>query len=425
MPYTRGAALRKGTVDLSKGFSRRGFLTGALGTVAAAGAGAVLTGCESPQKAAAMAPAVVQFRGAHQAGIATPAQDRLAFAAFDVTTTRRADLIDLLQRWTVAAEKMTRGEPVGSVEGTDESVPADTGEATGLAAANLTITIGFGPGLFDDRFGLAGRRPKALRELPAFKGDELQPTISGGDLCIQACADDSQVAFHAVRNLNRIGFGVTAMRWFQLGFGRTSSTTTSQQTPRNLLGFKDGTKNVNGDEAKDLTSHVWVGSDSDQAWMNGGSYLVSRQIRMGIEAWDRDRIGDQEAVFGRTKVEGAPLTGSHEHDVPDLAAKSADGTPVIPAHAHIRLASPDSNGGVKILRRGYSFTDGVDPLTGQLDAGLFFICFQSDPATGFIPVQRNLATDALNEYIKHVSSAIFACPPGAAAGEYWGQQLFN
>ncbi len=410
---------------MTKGFSRRGFLAGALGTVAAAGTGAALTGCESSPKAAAPAPALVQFRGAHQAGIATPAQDRLAFAAFDVTTTRRADLIDLLQRWTAAAEKMTRGEPVGPVEGIEESVPADTGEATGLAAANLTITIGFGPGLFDDRFGLAGRRPEALRELPAFKGDELVPAISGGDLCIQACADDPQVAFHAVRNLNRMGFGVTAMRWFQLGFGRTSSTTTSQQTPRNLLGFKDGTKNVNGDDARDLNEHVWVGSDTDQAWMSGGSYLVSRKIRMGIESWDRDRIGDQEAVFGRTKVEGAPLTGKREHDVPALAAKAADGTPVIPAHAHIRLASPDSNGGVKILRRGYSFTDGVDPLTGQLDAGLFFICFQSDPATGFVPVQRNLGTDALNEYIKHMSSGVFACPPGAAAGEYWGQRLFS
>jgi deferrochelatase/peroxidase EfeB len=215
------------------------------------------------------------------------------------------------------------------------------------------------------------------------------------------------------------------MRWFQLGFGRTSSTTPSQQTPRNLMGFKDGTRNVNGAAPADLNSHVWVGPDSDQAWLTGGSYLVSRKIRMGIEAWDRDRIGDQEAVFGRTKVEGAPLTGQHERDEPDLAAKAADGRPVIPADAHIRLAAPESNGGAKILRRGYSFTDGVDPVTGQLDAGLFFLCFQSDPATGFIPVQRNLATDALNEYIKHTSSALFACPPGPADGQFWGQQLFS
>jgi deferrochelatase/peroxidase EfeB len=405
-------------------FSRRGFLAGALGTAAAAGAGSALAGCQ-PSKSSAARAAVVPFRGAHQAGIATPAQDRLAFAAFDVTSTSRAELIELLQRWTVAAEKMTRGEPVGAVEGTEHYVPADTGEATGLAAANLTITIGFGPGLFDKRFGLAARRPAALQELPAFAGDELDPRISGGDLCIQACADDPQVAFHAVRNLNRMGFGVTSMRWFQLGFGRTSSTTPSQQTPRNLMGFKDGTRNLNGDSAAELDAHVWVGANSGQSWLTGGSYLVSRKIRMGIEAWDRDRIGDQEAVFGRSKVEGAPLTGKQERDEPDLKATGSDGAPVIPAHAHIRLAAPESNGGVKILRRGYSFTDGVDPLTGQLDAGLFFVCFQSDPATGFIPVQRNLARDALNEYIKHTSSALFACPPGPAEGEYWGQRLFS
>jgi deferrochelatase/peroxidase EfeB len=409
---------------MSAHFSRRGFLAGALGTAAAAGGVGALAGCDSA-KSVASRPALVPFRGAHQAGIATPAQDRLAFAAFDVTSTSRAELVDLLRRWTLAAERMTRGEPVGAVDGSEHYVPADTGEATGLAAANLTITIGFGPGLFDSRFGLAARRPAALRELPEFAGDELDPRISGGDLCIQACADDPQVAFHAVRNLNRIGFGVTAMRWFQLGFGRTSSTTPSQQTPRNLMGFKDGTRNVNGDAPADLNSHVWVGPGSDQAWLTGGSYLVSRKIRMGIEAWDRDRIGDQEAVFGRTKVEGAPLTGQHERDEPDLAAKAADGRPVIPADAHIRLAAPESNKGAKILRRGYSFTDGVDPVTGQLDAGLFFICFQSDPATGFIPVQRNLATDALNEYIKHTSSALFACPPGPADGQFWGQQLFS
>lgn len=409
---------------MSAHFSRRGFLAGALGTAAVAGGVGALAGCD-PSESAASRPALVPFRGPHQAGIATPAQDRLAFAAFDVTSTSRAELVDLLRRWTLAAERMTRGEPVGAVDGSEHYVPADTGEATGLPAANLTITIGFGPGLFDSRFGLAARRPAALRELPRFAGDELDPRISGGDLCIQACADDPQVAFHAVRNLNRIGFGVTAMRWFQLGFGRTSSTTPSQQTPRNLMGFKDGTRNVNGDKPADLDAHVWVGPNSDQAWLTGGSYLVSRKIRMGIESWDRDRIGDQEAVFGRSKVEGAPLTGKQERDEPDLAAKAADGTPVIPADAHIRLAAPESNNGAKILRRGYSFTDGVDPVTGQLDAGLFFICFQSDPATGFIPVQRNLATDALNEYIKHTSSALFACPPGPADGQFWGQQLFS
>jgi len=408
---------------MASGFTRRGFLTGAISTVAAAGAGTVLIGCEK-SPAAASSQSIVGFRGAHQAGIATPAQDRLAFAAFDVTTADRGALIRLLQQWTVAAEKMTRAEPIGAVDGLDQQVPVDTGEATDLAASHLSVTIGFGPSLFDDRFGLAPRKPEALQALPSFRGDVIDDSISHGDICIQACADDPQVAFHAVRNLNRMGFGVVTMRWFQLGFGRTSSTSSAQQTPRNLLGFKDGTRNVVAEDTATMDSHVWVTSQ-EQPWLQGGSYLVSRRIRMTIESWDRDHIGDQENVIGRKKVSGAPLTGVKEHDEPNLSASGADGLPVIPVDAHIRLAAPESNQGRKILRRGYSFTDGVDPRTGQLDAGLFFICFQSDPRTGFIPVQQRLATDALNEYIKHTSSGIFACPPGVGDGQYWGQALFS
>jgi deferrochelatase/peroxidase EfeB len=409
---------------MTGGFTRRGFLAGALGTVAAAGAATALAGCERSPAALAQRSAV-PFRGAHQAGIATPAQDRLAFAAFDVTTGKRGELIALLQKWTEAAERMTRGVAIGAVDGTDQQVPVDTGEATDLPAANLTITIGFGPSLFDARFGLAAHKPVALAPLPGFAHDVIDPARSNGDICLQACADDPQVAFHAVRNLNRLGFGVVSMRWFQLGFGRTSSTSSAQQTPRNLLGFKDGTRNVVGEDSAAMDSHVWVGDSADQEWLRGGSYLVTRRIRMTVESWDRDRIGDQEAVIGRKKVSGAPLTGAKEHDEPDLAATGGDGAPLIAVDAHIRLAAPETNGGAKILRRGYSFTDGADPVTGQLDAGLFFICYQSDPRTGFIPVQRKLAGDALNEYIKHTSSGLFACPPGLADGGYWGQSLFG
>jgi len=409
---------------MTGGFTRRGFLAGALSTVAAAGAGAALAGCDGAQPAEAQQLAV-PFRGAHQAGIATPAQDRLAFAAFDVTTSKPNELVSLLQRWTDAAERMTRGEAIGAVDGTDQQVPVDTGEATDLPAANLTITIGFGPSLFDARFGLARHRPAALAPLPVFAHDVIDPARSNGDICIQACADDPQVAFHAVRNLNRLGFGVVSMRWFQLGFGRTSSTSSAQQTPRNLLGFKDGTPNVVSEDSAAMDSHIWVGDSADQEWLKGGSYLVTRRIRMTVESWDRDRIGDQEAVIGRTKVSGAPLTGIHEHDQPDLSARGRDGAPVIAVDAHIRLAAPETNGGAKILRRGYSFTDGADPVTGQLDAGLFFICYQADPRTGFVPVQHKLAGDALNEYIKHTASGLYACPPGLADGQYWGQSLFG
>jgi deferrochelatase/peroxidase EfeB len=193
------------------------------------------------------------------------------------------------------------------------------------------------------------------------------------------------------------------------------------------MGFKDGTRNIKAEDASDMDDYVWVGAESDQPWMRGGSYVVTRRIRMHIEGWDRDFLQDQENVIGRTKVVGAPLGGRHEFDTPDFHAAGTDGTPVIPADAHIRLASHEQNGGLRILRRGYSFTDGTDPATGELDAGLFFICYQKDPRTQFVPLQRKLGTnDALNEYIEHTSSAVFACPPGVrAAGDYWASGLFT
>jgi deferrochelatase/peroxidase EfeB len=369
----------------------------------------------------------VPFHGVHQAGVGTPSQDRLAFASFDVTTTDREQLRQVLEDWTRAAAAMTRGSTVpGGAEGDPAAAPADTGEALGLPASALTVTVGFGPTLFDDRFGLAGRRPAALEPIPDLPGDELQPQRSGGDLAIQACANDPQVAFHVIRNLARIGSGAVAMRWSQLGFGRTSSTSASQATPRNLMGFKDGTRNLHGEDADAMAQHVWVGDETDQPWMRGGTYLVARRIRMLIESWDRDFLADQEAVFGRTKGTGAPLTGGDEFADPDYAAKGTDGEPVIPAHAHIRLASPENNDGLSILRRGFSYTDGIDEL-GQLDAGLFFIAFQKDPRRQFVPLQRKLGrVDALNEYIKHTGSGVWACPPGLVDdSRTWADQLFT
>ncbi|HTS15772.1 MAG TPA: Dyp-type peroxidase, partial [Candidatus Sulfotelmatobacter sp.] len=170
----------------------------------------------------------------------------------------------------------------------------------------------------------------------------------------------------------------------------------------------------------------WVGAEGEQAWMRDGTYMVTRRIRMLVEAWDRDAYGDQEQVIGRQKVSGAPLGGQAEHDVVDLAALDAQGQPLIPADAHIRLAAPASNASQRILRRGYSFTDGIDPVTGQLDAGLFFICFQKDPRLGFVAIQRQLGShDALNEYIRHTSSALFACPPGLDDGGWLGEGLLG
>ncbi|GAA2453388.1 iron uptake transporter deferrochelatase/peroxidase subunit [Streptomyces mauvecolor] len=393
----------------------------ALGAAAAGGAVAVVKDSGGDAVPAADTGAAVPFHGAHQAGIATAVQDRLHFASFDVTTKDRAELVQLLKDWTAAAAAMTEGKPVGAgaYGGLAEAPPDDTGEALGLKPSRLTLTFGVGPSLFaKDRFGLEARRPEALVDIEQFPGDNLDAARSGGDLCVQACADDPQVAVHAIRNLARIGMGKVAIRWSQLGFGKTSSTTPDAQTPRNMMGFKDGTRNVPGTDAKALDDHVWVGAKDGSDWMTGGSYLVARRIRMHIETWDRTSLQEQEDVFGRDKGEGAPVGKAKERDEPFLKAMKPT--------AHVRLAHPDSNDGVRILRRGYSFTDGTDGL-GRLDAGLFFLAYQRDVRKGFLPIQRSLARhDALNEYIQHVGSAIFAVPPGVRdKDDWWGRGLFG
>lgn len=404
--------------------------------MAAAGvAGAFVAGrASAAEEVTASGPKAYAFRGAHQAGIVTPAQDRLHFAAFDVTTDSREELVALLKAWTDAAERLTRGHgagPVGPTQGSTDLPPDDTGEAIGLPPSGLTITFGFGPGLFrsadgKDRFGLAARQPAALKALPHFPGDMLVAERSGGDLCIQACADDPQVAFHAIRNLARIAFGTASVRWSQLGFGRTSTTSVNQDTPRNLFGFKDGTANVKAEETDDLAEHVWVarGDDAGADWLAGGSYLVARRINMQIETWDRQTLGDQEGFVGRTKDTGAPLSGGGEFTKPDFDMPGHDG-PVIPADSHVRLMHPDFNGGVRLLRRGYNFVDGSNEL-GGLDAGLFFLAYVRNPDTHFIPIQTKMAAqDALMEYLKVTGSAVFAVPPGTRAGGYVGQDLFE
>ena len=355
----------------------------------------------------------------------TAAQDRLHFAAFDVTAATRLELVELLREWTEAAARMTAGELAGPRNEEPLLPPDDTGEAIGHLPSRLTITFGFGPGLFEregvDRFGLAGRRPASLRQFGPLPAEAIDPAISGGDLCVQACSDDPQAAFHAVRNLARIGRGSVVMKWSQLGFGRTSTTTREQDTPRNLMGLKDGTNNIRAEDTEDLDEFVWVG-DEGPAWLRGGTYMVARRIRMVIESWDRTALAEQERTIGRAKYSGAPLTGTGEFDPPDFEARGPEG-PVIDRDAHVRLASGDLLG-TRILRRGYSFTDGFDEVTGQLDAGLFFICFQRDPDQ-FERIQRNLSGDVLNEYIFHTSSAVFAVPPGAAEGTYVGEALLG
>jgi deferrochelatase/peroxidase EfeB len=438
-PRENGAASENGAArendeQGTRGISRRAFFGGAVASAAAGAAlgvtttglaGQAVAGPQASGQIESSAPAdeTYAFYGEHQAGIRTPPQDHLVFMVFDVTTTSASELQVMLAKWSAAIAQYTSGLAVGAVEPERElAVPGDTGEAAGMGANQLTVTVGFAPSMFDERFGWAKYKPAALNDLPAFASDALTPQFTGGDICVQACASDPQVAYHAIRNLARMARTTATTRWTVQGFGRASRSA-DQATPRNLMGFKDGTRNIVSDD--DFAQQVWVGSDSDQQWMTGGSYLVARKIHMLIETWDTDYIGDQHAVFGRTKMEGAPLTGTAEFDTPDFAAKGADGNPVIPANAHVALAAHENNNGTKILRRGYNFTDGIDSV-GRLDAGLMFISYQRDPQQ-FIALQQKLGRmDRLNEYIRHVGSGVFAVPPGlAAAGDYFGKALFE
>lgn len=410
------------------GLTRRGALQSAvalvLGGGAAAGAYRVGAGLERSPLGGR-----IPFHGSHQAGIATPQQAYLHFASFGFDGTRASELRDLLEAWSQAAATISSGKLVSVGRSAVGPGPADTGEALGLEPSSLTVTIGLGRTLFEldgrDRLGLRDRLPAELAPLPPFRGEQLETRLSGGDLCVQACADDPMVAFHAVRMLARIASaGGTRVRWNEIGFLRAAGEPAAI-TPRNLIGFKDGTGNIRSGDRAAMDRHVWVADGDGPSWMAGGSYLVTRRIRIWFDTWDATSLEEQERVIGRRKRSGAPLGGRHELDPVSLGAR-VHGAPVIPADAHIRLASAAVNSGARIRRRGYSFADAVDASDGQLDAGLFFISFQRSVHRQFVPIQHRLAAhDALNMHTAHTGSAVFACPPGAAAGGYVGQTLFE
>ena len=419
----------------AKGTSRRAMFTGAGLGAALAGLAGVAGGraWEASQRPEEAILTVYPFRGDHQAGITTPAQDNMFTAAFDVSTTDVEELKTLLSDWAVAAEQMTSGELVGGQPSSNKQLPPkDTGEAWGYKPNGLTITFGVGKGLFvdaegNDRFGLAARMPAILKEgMPSFSGDQLHAAQSDGDLLVQACSNDAQVCVHAIRNLTRIAFGTAALRWSQVGYGRTSSTSVDQETPRNLFGFKDGTNNIKAEDSADqLNEHLWVqkGDDAAAEWMTGGTYYVARRIHMLAEVWDRLRLIEQEQTMGRDKRYGAPLSianptkSSEEFTAVDYEAKDDKGETLVPADAHIAVVSPEQNQGRRMLRRGYNYTDGSDSL-GLLQTGLFFIAFVRDPRTNFYPIlDRMTKSDALQEYLKHEASALFAIPPGIKKGD--------
>jgi deferrochelatase/peroxidase EfeB len=372
--------------------SRRRFLE--LGGAAAGGAAAGSLGVRLASADGGDGDHAVDFYGAHQSGVVTPPQNHLWFAAFDVTADDLAGLRSLLESWSRTAARLAAGRTAAS---------DDSGETSGLGPARLTVTFGLGPGLFDRRYGLGRLRPPALAELPGLAGDELDSGRSGGDLFVQACADDPAVAFHAARTLSEDGRGAAVLRWAQRGFRSAHANGVS----RNLLGFRDGTNNLDAADASAMRSHVWADSPG---WMRGGTYGVIRRVRIRIEHWDAVERSEQERTIGRRKRDGAPVAGG------------------FPADSHVKQANPRRAGSERerILRRGYSFSDGIDERFGELDAGLFFVCFQRDPRRQFVPIQRRLATgDHLSEYVFHTGSAVFAVPPGAGRGSYVGAPLFE
>ena len=347
----------------------------------------------------------ISFYGEHQAGITTPMQKNIYFVVLDLHSTDKEEVIQMFKDWTDYSSKLVDGELVKKDGSNALLPPSDTGETVGLNPYRLTLTFGVSAD-FLKKMGLEKKRPKEFRDLPPFPKEQLQEKYTGGDIVIQACADDEQVAFHAVRNLVRKARNTVTMKWSQSGFAAIGDR---MSTPRNLFGFKDGTANVT--KEKDFDKVIWTDSDD---WMKGGTYMAVRRIQMFLETWDRTNLQEQEKTFGRYKESGAPFGKKDEFDEVDLA--------LLPVDSHVRLAKEVNK---PIYRRSYSYSDGIVDKTGQFDTGLLFLAFQKNPDS-FVKVQTNLgAQDKMNEYVTHIGSGLFACFAGVKKGEYLGQKLFE
>ena len=386
-------------------FLKKAGIGGAGLALGLSGASAFFANKEQDSKNIADGQEEISFYGKHQSGITTPMQKNIYFVVLDLHTKDKEEIIQLFKDWTDYSEKLVNGDLVKKDGSNALLPPSDTGETVGLNPYRLTLTFGVSAS-FLTKLGLEKKRPKLFRNLPAFPKEQLREQYTGGDIVIQACADDEQVAFHAVRNLIRKGRNKVTMKWSQSGFAAIGDR---METPRNLFGFKDGTANVTTE--KDFDKVVW--SDS-QDWMKNGSYMAVRRIIMHLETWDRTNLQEQENTFGRHKESGAPFGKKNEFDEVDLS--------LLPVDSHVRLAKEVD---LPILRRSYSYSDGIDPKTGQFDAGLLFIAFQKDPDS-FVKIQTNLgAVDKMNEYVTHIGSGLFACFGGVKKGGYIGQDLFE
>lgn len=366
----------------------------------------------------------VDHIGEHQPGIVTPAPEHAVVAGFDTTATNVDELKSFLQ--ALADETDALVSKTIPTDGNSLLPPPDNG-ILGFTAEpdDLTITLAFGASLFDERFGLADRKPAELVEMPTFPNDEPHPATSHGDLLLQICGGTEDTVTHALRRLMRVTRASLTLRWMANGFVRPNTLTGGQVSTRNLLGFKDGTANPSPTDDALMDQIVWVQpGDAEPAWTVGGSYQVVRIIRNRVEFWDRTALKTQELIIGRTKITGAPLDGERETDVPHYD-QDPDGA-LTPLTAHIRLANPRTPGSEKnlILRRGYNYSNGFTP-DGQLDQGLLFVCFQRSVEDGFIAVQTRINGEALEEYIRPVGGGFFFVPPGRSkAGEMFAAGLF-
>jgi deferrochelatase/peroxidase EfeB len=407
--------------------NRRGFLT----TAALGGVSAAVAGCSGDETEAAAEPApgdahgsYLPFRGEHQTGITAGGQTTGLMAAFDVVADDRAELEALFDGLSVEIERVMTGVPY---EDREPAFPAlHTGTVGNPAPpANLSVVVSVGASLFDARFGLGDRKPLELEPMGILANDRLDPQRTHGDVLVSIASTHEDVDIFTLRQLMRATRGGMTLRWTTDGFLRRTRARPGEAGVRNLMGFVDGTANLDAADGAQMKEFVWVADgDGEPAWTIGGSYQAVRVIRMLVEFWDRTRLSEQQRLIGRRKSDGAPLDGARETDVPDFAA-DPDGA-MTPLDSHIRLARPRTpeTEHQRFLRRGFNFSRGFDD-AGQLDQGLAFVSFQRSLKRQFLPVARRLAGEGLEEYIVPEGGGFFYALPGVGEGEHLGTRLLD